>query len=262
MREAGAAAGAVPRPARERRHRRKRTDRPPAGRPRPTGIMPHTRMRPLRPTAMHSPPITPQFSEVLSRRWSGRRIRLRPPASRPPPRPRPAMQEHGARRRQTGTEYPAVHFSGFADINVSAQDKSEGSARVQRRAVCAARRRRAVAARELLRRAVAHAARRRRHRHAAGDGIQPRSRAPADPVRSQRPVEGVVRPLSHADQLLEHRVPSRLLAADHDQPARDGAVRLAVPAGPLRRRAGRGRGAGRAAPTSTIRSGSATAAAT
>jgi hypothetical protein len=39
-----------------------------------------------------------------------------------------AMQEHGAQApAQTGIEYPAVHFSGFADIDVSAQSRSEGA---------------------------------------------------------------------------------------------------------------------------------------
>ena len=55
--------------------------------------------------------------------------------------------------------------------------------------------------------------------------------------QSDRP-EGVVRPVSHADQLLEHRVSSRPVAADDDQPAGDGAVRRTIHPGPLRRRAG------------------------
>ena len=79
----------------------------------------------------------------------------------------------------------------------------------------------------------------------AGHRVQRRNRADDPPVRRERPAQGLVRPVPHADQLLEHGVPSRPVAADDDQPAGDDPVRRPVPAGAFRRRAGRRRGAGR-----------------
>ena len=130
-------------------------------------------------------------------------------------------------------------FVGFCRRGLCRPEQVGGSTRVQRGTVRAALRVCVIAAGELLRRAVPDAARGRGQWHTAGVWIQCRGGASHHQIRSERSAQGVVRPVSHAGQLVEHRVSPRTMAADHHQPAGDGPVRRDIHSGALRRCAGR-----------------------
>ena len=157
---------------------------------------------------------------------------------------RAGAARHGRGAARGAPDIPSLKIVGFGDVNFS-RPRPEGPTRIQPGPARAAHGVGALAAGHVLRRAQLHGAGRRRHRNAAGHRVQRRSRAHDPPLRPERPAEGLVRPVSHADQLLEHRVPSRAVAADDDRAAGDDSVRRPVPAGALRRRARRGLRAGR-----------------
>ena len=136
--------------------------------------------------------------------------------------------------------YPSLHIAGFGDVNFAAQNRNEG-ARGFTEGQFTLHMVSALSPRIAFFGELTFTPRARcRHRQPGGDGIQRRGRARHHPVRPERRAEGVVRALSHADQLVEHRVSPRPVAADVDQPARDGAVRRTIHSRPFRRRA-RGR---------------------
>ena len=136
---------------------------------------------------------------------------------------------------------PASELSGFGDINFSASDRPGTRSGFNEGQFILHYQLRAFEPRHLLRGTQPDGADRRRQRNPACRRLQCGGGTEHHPLRPERPSEAFVRPLSHAHQLLEHRIPPRLLAADHRQPPGDDSVRREFHTRSLRRRAGRRR---------------------